>query len=67
MCVGSVVETRLLTDLVSDFSAAAIPAAYTQGLALIFFKTTTLGQLQGFQDHNDIMDVLANERDTIGL
>lgn len=58
MCLGSVVETRLLTEVVSDFPAAAIPAADTQGLALILY-TTTPGQLQGFQEHNDIMDVLA--------
>lgn len=59
-------ETRLLTELVSDFPAAAIPAADTQGLALILY-TTTPGQLKGFQDHNDIMDVLTKACDFIGF
>ena len=69
-CVGSEVETRLLTETVSDFSAAAaVPTADTHGLTLIFsfFSTVTPGQLQGFQDHNDIMDVLAEACDIIGF
>ena len=68
-CVGSEVETRLLTETVSDFSAAAVPTADTQGLTLIifFFFNCNSGPIQGFQDHNDIMDVLAEACDIIGF